>query len=149
MHDPSIGRTYGRDWRIQWPRTRLGRGRLRPGPAAPGARVRARYRRELAAIERALVADTPALSAKFALFNHLTAGELPASVELVSAPARSRPRSAHLAVLLALAAVVALCLTLSAQLHPAARPCAVTATAGAASSPVRGPGCPAYANTKQ
>jgi hypothetical protein len=113
--------------------------------------VRACRRRELAAIERALVADTPALSAKFALFNHLAAGEPPVGVELVSGPARSRPRprAAYLAVLIALAAIVTLCLTLSAQLHPAVRPCAVTATAGAASSPVRGPGCPAYANTKQ
>ena len=111
--------------------------------------MRAGRRRQLAAIERALMADTPALSAKFALFNHLTAGERPVGVELVSGPGRSRPRAAYLAVLLALAAVVTLCLTLSAQLHPAVRPCAVTATAGAASSPVRGPGCPAYANTKQ
>src|SRR5580692_8301675 len=126
LHDPSIGMTYGRAWRLRWPKTRPGRGRPRPEPGGPGARVRAGRRRQLAAIERALVADTPALSAKFALFNHLTAGERPVGVELVSGPARSRPRAAYLAVLLALAAVVTLCLTLSAQLHPAVRPCAVT-----------------------
>jgi hypothetical protein len=112
--------------------------------------VRGPRRRKLAAIERALVADTPALSSKFALFNHLTRGERPVGVEQVSAPAWPRPRPAHLAVLLALAAIVTMSLVISVHFHPAARPCAATAAAGAAAfPPVPGQGCHAYANTRQ
>jgi hypothetical protein len=129
----------GWDWRIRWPRTGRGLGLVRPKPAGPGARVRGPYRRKLAAIERALVADTPALSLKFALFNHLTNGERPVGVEQVSASAWPRPRLAQLAVLLALAAIVTMCIALSAHFHPAVRPCAATA---AASAPVHGQGCP-------
>ena len=130
VHDPSAGMSYGWDRRIRWPRIRPGLGRLRPKGSRPDARVRVRYRK-LAAIERALVADAPALSAKFALFNHVTRGERPDGPEQVSAPSRPRPRpQPALAVLLALAAVAALCLTLSAQIHTAVRPCAVTAAAG-------------------
>lgn len=148
VHDPSAGMSYGWDRRIRWPRIRPGLGRLRPKGSRPDARVRVRYRK-LAAIERALVADAPALSAKFALFNHVTKGERPVGPEQVSTPSRPRPQPV-LAVLLALAAVAALCLTLSAQIHTVVRPCAVTAVAGApAYAPVRGLDCRAYANTKQ
>lgn len=148
LHDPSAGMSYRWDWHIRWPRIRHGLGQLRPKGSRPGARVRVRHRK-LAAIERALVADAPALSAKFALFNHVTRGERPVGLEQVSAPSWPRPQPA-LAVLLALAAVAALCLTLSAQIHPAVRPCAVTAAAGAsAHAPVRGLDCHAYADTKQ
>ena len=144
LHDPSVGMSSGWDWRLRWPRTRRGLGRFRPKPAGPGARVRGPYRRKLAAIERALVADTPALSLKFALFNHLTSGERPVGVEQV--PASAWPRAVHLAVLLALAAIATMCLILSAQSHSAVRPCTATA---AASVPVHGQGCHAYADTKQ
>ena len=150
LHDPSVGMSSGWDWRIRWPRTRRGLGRFRPKPAGPGARVRGPYRRKLAAIERALVADTPALSLKFALFNHLTSGERPVGVEQVSAAAWPRPRPVHLAVLLALAAIVTMSLIISAHFHPAVRPCAANAAAGTTvSAPVHGLGCHAYANTRQ
>ena len=59
LHDPSIGVTYGWDWRVRWFRSRHGLGRLWPGPAGPGAPVRLPYRRKLAAIEHALRVDTP------------------------------------------------------------------------------------------
>jgi hypothetical protein len=146
IHDPSIGMTNGRNWRARWFRSRRGLLRLRPRPAGPGAPVRLPYRRKLAAIERALVSETPGLSTRFALFNHLTRGERPVGVERLPGPARPRLRRAHLAVLLALAAIVTLCLTLGAQAGRAIRPCAAGATV---SAPVRGLSCPAYANTNQ
>ncbi|HEY1823984.1 MAG TPA: hypothetical protein VGG83_29090 [Trebonia sp.] len=117
----------------------------------PDSGVRGRYPRRLAAIERALVADMPELSSKFVLFNRLTAGEPPAGVEQVPRAARSRPRPAYLGLLLALAAITALCVTLSLQMRPAARPCVVTAAASAsdgAHAPVRGGDCHAYATNK-
>ncbi len=150
LHDPSAGMGYGWDRPVRWSRARRGLGRLRSGPAGPGARVRAPYRRKLAAIERALVADTPALSSKFALFNHLTRGERAVGMEQVPVPAWPRPGRAHLAVLLALAAIAVMCLMLSAQVRTSVRPCGAGTAAGViASAPVRGLSCAAYANTKQ
>jgi hypothetical protein len=147
-HDPSIGMTYGWEWRIRWFRSRHGLGRLWPRPAGPGAPVRLPYRRKLAAVEHALLLDRPGLSTRFDLFNHLTRGERPIGVEQLPGPAWPRPRRAHLAVLLALAAIVTLCLTLGAQARTAIRPCSATAGGGATvSGPVRGLSCPAYANT--
>jgi hypothetical protein len=111
--------------------------------------VRARYRRELAAIERGLLAETPALSSKFALFNHLTKGEQPVGAERLPGSAGPRLRPVHLAVLLALAALVTLCLTISAQSGSGIRQCQVTPAAGAAANtPVHGVTCGTYANTK-
>jgi hypothetical protein len=150
LPDPSIGMTYGWDWRVRWFRSRRGLGRLRPRPAGPGSPVRLPYRRKLAAIEHALVSDTPGLSTRFDLFNHLTRGERPVGVERLPGPAWPRPRRAHLAVLLALAAIVTLCLTLGEQARTAIRPCAASAAGGTTvSMPVRGLSCPAYANTNQ
>jgi Protein of unknown function (DUF3040) len=161
MHDPSARTSRGVSRRVRWFGLRHGlgmSGRTPPYPAPPimarsqpGSGVRGRYPRRLAAIERALVADTPELSSKFVLFNRLTAGEPPAGVEQVPRAARSRPRSAYLAVLLALAAITALCVTLSLQMRPAARPCVVTAAAPAsagAHAPVHGGDCHAYATNK-
>ena len=145
MHDPFVGMGYGRGWRARWPRTRY-----RPGgqPRGPGGRVRAPYRRKLAKIERSLTADTPALSSKFALFNHLTRGERPVGVERLPSPAR--PRAAYVAVLLALAAIVTMCLALSAQVRTAVRTCQPAAVTGTSPhAPTRGLNCNAYANTKQ
>jgi hypothetical protein len=107
----------------------------RPYRPGPGLRASARERRRLARIERALTADMPVLASMFTMFNRLTAGEQPASVEWVPSPAR-RPRGVHLAVLLALAAIAALCLTLSTQLHSAARSCSGAARM-TTSAPVR------------
>ena len=102
------------------------------------------YRRRLAAIERSLAADAPALSSKFAMFNHLTRGERAVGVEQISAQAWPRPRPA-VAILLALAALVTLCVTLSTQIHTAVRPCSANA---ATYGPMRGVNCHAYSDTK-
>jgi hypothetical protein len=111
--------------------------------------VRAPYRRKLAKIERTLMADTPALSSKFALFNHLTRGERPVGVERLPSP-RARPRAAYVAALLALAAIATMCLALSAQVRTAVRTCQPAAVTGAsAHGPARELNCNAYANTKQ
>jgi Protein of unknown function (DUF3040) len=145
MHDPFPWTDHTRrTGRVPWQRgwgARLG----------PSARARVGYRRRLAAIERDLTANAPALTSKFAVFNHLTKGERPVGVEQVSLPARSRVRILYAAALLgALAAMVAMCVTLTTQLRPAARPCQVTAAgavaaaAGSAHAPVRGAPCPAY-----
>jgi hypothetical protein len=146
LHDPFARLGYRWAGRVRWIRTRRALDRVvleRPGP---GDRVRARYRRELASIERRLAADAPVLSSKLAMFNQLTAGEPSAGVERLSPPAWPRPRRAHLAVLLVLAAIVTLCIALSAQVRPAVHPCQVAASAGtSAYAPVRALGCPAYA----
>jgi Protein of unknown function (DUF3040) len=147
MHDPFVGMGYGWGWRARWPGTRHRPGRRPPGPRGP---VRAPYRRKLAKIERSLMADTPALSSKFALFNHLTRGEQPVGVERLPSSARARPRAAYVAVLLALAAIVTMCLALSAQVRTAARTCQPAAVTGAsAHAPAHELNCNAYANTKQ
>jgi hypothetical protein len=108
----------------------------------------ARERRRLSGIERALAADTPALASMFTMFSRLTEGERPAGLERVPPRAWPGPRAVHLAILLALAAVAALCLTLSTQLHSAARSCTGTAAATSTSAPVRSVTCHAYATTK-
>jgi hypothetical protein len=150
MNDPFLwtGHTR-RTRRIPW---RWGWGG-RPGPHA---RVRVRYRRRLAEIERDLTADAPALSSKFALFNHLTEGERPVGAEQVSSAA-PQPRILYLATLLgALAAMVALCVTLATQIRPTARPCQVTSAGAVAAMAgkgapalVRGAPCPAYPTGRQ
>ena len=148
MNDPFIwtGSAH-RTGRIPWQWRRSAR-------RGPGARSRARYRRRLAAIERDLTADAPALSSKFAVFNRLTNGERPVGTEQFSAPPWPRERIVYLATLLgALAAMVALCVTLATQIRPTPRSCqaATAGTAAAAamadgkgSPPVRGVPCPAY-----
>ena len=145
-HDPFLRLGHvrrARRVRWQW-------GRQRPGP---DVRVGRPCRRRLAAIERALMADTPALSAKFTVFNLLTDGERPVGAEQLPGPAWPGTRHVHLAVLLVVAAFVAafvtLCVTLSAQVHQTVSPCPVVAAAGAsAHAPVRGLACPAYPTAK-
>jgi hypothetical protein len=147
MHDPFVGMGYGWSWRVRWPGTRHRPGRQPQGPGAP---VRAPYRRKLARIERTLMADTPALSSKFALFNHLTRGERPVGVERLPSAGRRRPRAAYVAVLLALAAIVTMCVALSAQVRTAVRPCQPAAATGTSSHALtHEANCGAYANTKQ
>ena len=150
MHDPFIWtghvRRTGRiPWQWGWSER-----------SGPGARVRVRYRRQLAAIERGLTADAPALSSKFAVFNHLTNGERPVGAEQVSSAA-PQLRMLYLATLLgALAAMVALCVTLATQIRPTTRPCQVTSAGAVAASagkgafvPVHGVPCPAYPTGRQ
>jgi hypothetical protein len=146
MRDPFAGTGYGWSWRVRWPGTRRRPGRQ---PAGPGGQVRAPYRRELAKIERTLMADTPALSSKFALFNHLTRGEQPVGVEQLPSSTWPRPRAAYLGVLLALAAIAAMCVALSAQVRTAVRPCHPAAATGTSAHALpRGLTCNAYAVTK-
>jgi hypothetical protein len=91
-----------------------------------------------------------ALSSKFALFNHLTRGERPVGVERLPTPGRVRPRAAHVAVLLALAAIVTMCVALSAQVRTAVRPCQPAAATGTSTHALtRDLTCHAYANTRQ
>jgi hypothetical protein len=150
MHDPFIWtghvrRTGRTPWQWGWSE--------RPGPSA---RVRVPYRRRLAAIERDLISDAPALSSKFAVFNHLTSGERPVGAEQLSSAA-PQLRIVYLATLLgALAAMVALCVTLATQIRPTARPCHVSSAGAVAASagkgafvPVRGVPCPAYPTGRQ
>jgi hypothetical protein len=138
MHDPFVGMGYGWGRRVRWP------------GAGHGVRVRAPYRRKLAAIERGLMADTPALSAKFAMFNDLAGGEPPAGAERLPAPALRGPRAMYLAMLLAVAAVVTMCLALTAQVRTAVSPCHAAAVTGtSAQTPARGTSCSAYAQTKR
>jgi hypothetical protein len=112
--------------------------------------VRAPYRRKLARIERTLMADTPALSSKFALFNHLTRGERPVGVERLPSPAGRRPRAAYVAVFLALAAIVTMCVALSAQVRTTVRPCQpAAATETSAHVLTHEANCGAYPDTKQ
>lgn len=150
MRDPFIwtghGRRSGRiPWQWGWSERR-----------GPSAWARVRYRRRLAAIERDLTADAPALSSKFAVFNHLANGEPPVGAEQVSAAA-PQLRILYLATLLgALAAMVALCVTLATQIRPTARACQVSSAGAVAASagkgafvPARGVPCPAYPTGRQ
>ena len=154
LHDPFVRSSLG-GW-TKRVRRRLGRRGHVPrgrGQAASGAPVRQRYRRQLSRIERNLAADAPPLKSMFEMFNQLNEGERLAGVERVPPPAWPPigwPRPpAYVAVLLALAAVMTMCLILSTQVHSAVRPCAATSapSPGTATAPVRPLGCPAYATT--
>jgi hypothetical protein len=142
-------RTWGARWRLAW-RSLCAVVSRRP---VAGGSVRAgrRERRRLSAIERALAAETPRLASMFEMFGQLAVGESHDGAERLTAPAwpRPRPRRAHLAVLLALASMVALCVTLSLRVHTVPRACPGSAAAPAtAYAPVRELGCPAYATNK-
>jgi hypothetical protein len=173
-------------WRRTWDGVRL-RVRLRPAQRwrahrrqaedllGSTSRMRLRARRRLAAMEAALSRDTPQLAAMFNLFTQLTTGEQVQGAEQMPAPPKPRIESAHVAVLMTLAAIAALCLALSTQIHPVARQCtsspATSATvssttsatgqtpapgqsamgaqaADAASAMVRGLDCAAYPTNK-
>ncbi len=159
----------GRDRARRRFRLRLaGRGPGRRRPANP-ARLTARSRRRLAAIDRALTVETPRLAAMFAMFNQLTAQEAPAGTERLPPYRWPRPRPAHVAVFATLAAIAALCVALSTQVHTVIRPCLTWSSAtGSASStapsaspsttrptrpavfgPVRTLTCQAYATTNK
>jgi hypothetical protein len=158
------GRTWRAPWRLVW---RLLRAVVpwRRGTARP-VRVGRRDRRRLGAMECALAAEAPQLASMFAMFAQLAVGESHDGAERLPRSARSwrwqGPRRVHVALLLAFAGLVALCVTLSFRVQPSSRNCltsspstsatsagsagspAFRARAVAAFAPARTPGCPAY-----
>ena len=135
--------------RFRFRRPGAAAGTGRDEQAGPSARARARDLRRLAAIDRRLVAETPHLASMFTLFNRLTTGEGAAGIEQLPPLPRTRVRAVHVAVMVTLAAVVALCFALSTQVHAVTRPCtAPVAAASAATSPARTMSCAAYATNK-
>ena len=121
-------------------------------PYGPGGASAGREGRRIAALDRRLMAEAPALASMYAMFNRLTNGQGPSDWEALTAerPRRARPHPAHLAVLMVLAAVVALCVTLSTTLHPAGAPGCNPAAGmvAAAQLPVHSAACPSYATNK-
>jgi len=97
-------------------------------------RVSARGQRRLTAMDRALAAETPRLASMFAMFNQL-AGQEPVRAERLAPRAWSRPGLAQVAFLATLAAIVALCLVLSTQVHSVIRPCLAFASKSTSASP--------------
>jgi len=157
-------------WRVRLRLIRRGLGPpglVRRGPGGRGQPT-VRARRRLAAIDRALAAETPRLASMFAMFNQLTAAE-PVGAERLPARVWPRPRLAQVAVLATLAVIVALCVVLSTQVHsvmrtclssafttsasstasPSASPTAGRATGAAAFAPARGLSCQAYATANK
>jgi len=167
-HDSIIRSGQGRTWRAPW---RLAWRLLRAGmlwrrAAGRPVRVGRRERRRLTAIEYALAAETPQLASMFEMFAQLAVGEshdgaerLPWLTRPGRRPVRG-PRRAHVALLLAFASLVALCVTLSFRVHASPRNCLAstssTSSTSAGSSgsiafrataayvPGRMPGCRAY-----
>jgi hypothetical protein len=96
---------------------------------------RGRLRRELAAMEASLTAQTPQLAALYETFNQLHDGYPsavpPDGAEPPRKPLWRRPRFAGAATLAVLALVVALCAALSVELRPTAPPCLTSASAQA------------------
>lgn len=95
-------------------------------------RMSARGQRRLAAMGRALATETPRLASMFAMFNELAGGE-PVGAERLPSRTWPRPGLAQVAFLATLAAIVALCVVLSTQVHSVMRPC--LAVASPSSSP--------------
>jgi hypothetical protein len=122
------------------PRRGTGQPRREPGCSA---RATARRRRRLAAIDRALAREAPRLASMFAMFNELGAEE-PVGAERLPSRAWPRPRLAQVAFLATLAAIVALTVVLSTQVHSVMRPCLASAFAasGASASPPASPFAP-------
>ena len=76
----------------------------------------------------------------FAMFNQLAGGE-PVGAERLPWRTWPRPRLAQVAFLATLAAIVALCVVLSTQVHAVMRPC-LTSASGPASSAASPPSKP-------
>jgi len=90
-------------------------------------------------MEAALTAQTPALASLYQTFSELHwDGRPPAAAPHGAEPPRlrfwHRPRFAGVATLAVLALVVALCATLSVELHPSAPSCLGAASAPAAAN---------------
>jgi hypothetical protein len=139
-------------------------------------RVSARGQRRLSAMGRALARETPRLASMFAMFNELAGGE-PVGAERLPSRTWPRPRLVQVAFLATLAAIVALSVVLSTQVHGVMRPCLAAASpssgapsgpsqkaplsavppaspvagrgTGAAFGPVRNLNCQAYATTNK
>jgi hypothetical protein len=155
-------------WHVRSRLIRRGLGLPGPGRRGPGGRGRltARARRRLTAIDRALAVETPRLASMFGMFNQLAAAE-PVGAERLPARAWPRPRLAQVAFLATLAAIVALCVVLSTQVHSVMRTCLSSASSSAspaaspatspaagvsgpsAFSPARSLSCQAYATTNK
>ena len=142
-HDSIIRSGQGRTWRAPW---RLAWRLLRAGmlwrrAAGRPVRVGRRERRRLSAIEYALAAETPQLASMFEMFAQLAVGESHDGAERLPRLARSRrrpvqgPRRAHVALLLAFASLVALCVTLSFRVHPSTRNCLASTASASSTSP--------------
>ena len=114
-------------------------------PSGPTVRAHRRDQRRLTAIDRRLVSETPQLASMFALFNRLNPGELTVGVEQLPPPRRRRLRPAYLAVLVALAAVAALCFALTTQVHAVVRPCPGSSVSAAVPTVPVSAGCSTYA----
>lgn len=97
-------------------------------------RVSARGQRRLTAMGRALATETPRLASMFAMFNEL-AGQEPVRAERLPPRAWPRPGLAQVAFLATLAAIVALCLVVSTQVHSVIRPCLAFASRSTSASP--------------
>ena len=123
-----------RRFRLRLTRRGLGPPGLSRRGARDGLRMSARGRRRLTAMDRALARETPQLAAMFALFNKL-AGQEPVRAERLPPRAWPRPGLAQVAFLATLAAIVALCLVLTTQVHSVIRPCLAFASRSTSASP--------------
>jgi len=163
-HDSITRSGQGRTWRarlrLAWRRSLRAVMPWRRVAVRP-VRAGRRERRRLGVIEYALVAEAPQLASMFAMFAQLSSGESHDGAERLPKATFRGPRRAHVALLLAFASIVALCVTLSLRVHPGSRGCltstASSATSGAsrspafraagaaaANAPVRMPACRAY-----
>ena len=82
---------------------------------------------------RALARETPRLASMFAMFNELAGGE-PVGAERLPSRTWPRPRLAQVAFLATLAAIVALSVVLSTQVHGVMRPCLASASPSSSAS---------------
>jgi hypothetical protein len=121
-------------------RFRLRLSRRAPGlPGLPrrgaraAVRVSARGQRRLAAMGRALTTEAPRLASMFAMFNELAGGE-PVGAERLPSRTWPRPGLAQVAFFATLAAIVALCVVLSTQVHSVMRPCLASASPSSSAS---------------
>jgi hypothetical protein len=125
-------RAPGWSARPAWRRLRIRSRRRRPRRLRGG-----RLRRELAALEVELAAQTPQLVSLYETFGQLLGEERPPAApplgaEPLPVPLWRRPRFAGTATLLVLALVVALCATLSVGLHPTAPSCPAASSSSSA-----------------